>query len=161
LQRSELARGIDDLLEVVEQQQQLLAAKLVLELGLRTDRRRDRRDDERRIADRREPDPPDSVAEVFDCLGGDLEREPRLADSAGTRDCHKASAAAKQPEHVGKLLLAADQWVGRKRQVAVVQTLERRKVAFADLVDPLGRGEVLQPMLSQIAQPVCTDKVSG
>jgi len=35
------------------------------------------------------------------------------------------------------------------------------KLAVADLVDPLGRGQVLQPVLAQIAQPVRVDERRG
>ena len=35
-----------------------------------------------------------------------------------------------------------------------MQALQRREVAVAELVDPLGRRQVLQPVLAQVAQPV-------
>ena len=54
---AELRSGVDEVLEVVEQQEQLAVADVPRERLLRADGLRDRLHDERRVAQRREPDP--------------------------------------------------------------------------------------------------------
>jgi hypothetical protein len=43
----------------------------------------------------------------------------------------------------------------------VLCRLERWEVAVSELVDPLGRGQVLQPVLAKVAQFVGAHKRSG
>ncbi len=81
-QRGELGRGLDDLLQVVEQEQQLPLADVFGEAVLDPERLRDRLGDERRVAKRGEPDPEDACLVLGNERGGRLEREPRLARAA-------------------------------------------------------------------------------
>ena len=37
---------------------------------------------------------------------------------------------------------------------------ERREVVVSELVDPLGRGQILQPVLAEIAQPTGADELA-
>src|SRR5690242_19653627 len=138
LKLRDVRRCVDDLLQVVEEEQQPLRTKFTR--VLRTDRRRNGRQYELRVAKRRKPDPPDAVAEVVGQLGRDVERKARLADSAWPCDRHQTRTLAKEPQHVGKLLLPADQRFCGQGKVAVVEALQRREVAEAELIDPLRRG---------------------
>ena len=52
----------------------------------------------------------------------------------------------------GELVIPADQRARRDRQVGRVEALQRRKVPIADLVDPLGGGEVLEAVRPEIDQ---------
>ena len=84
-QLRELGRRLDHLLEVVEQQQELALADVLGEAVLRPQRLRDRLGHERRVAQRGQADPEDARLERGHELGGDLEREPRLARTARAR----------------------------------------------------------------------------
>ena len=84
-ERGELGRRLDHLLEVVEQEQQLALADVLGEAVLGAERLRDRLGDERRVAERGEPDPEDARLVLGHELGGGLEREPRLARAARAR----------------------------------------------------------------------------
>jgi hypothetical protein len=81
----ELGRGLDHLLEIVEQEQHLPFADVLGEPVLGTEGLRDRLRDEGRVPERREPDPEDARLELGDERSGRLEREPRLAGAAGGR----------------------------------------------------------------------------
>jgi len=103
--------GVDDLLEVVEDEQHLLAGQPFLEDLARCapgglgdpDRRRKSRGDEDRLAHRLERDEEDPVREVLCRVRGDLERQPRLARPAGSGQRHQP---VRGEEGAGLLLLA-------------------------------------------------------
>ena len=78
----ELGCSLDHLLEVVEQEQELALADVLGEAVLRAEGLRDRLGDERRVAQRGEPDPEDACLVRGDEGGGGLEREPRLPRAA-------------------------------------------------------------------------------
>ena len=59
-----------------------------------------------------------------------------------------------QLQHLGQLVLAAEEWRRRDREVRPVQALQRWELVLAELVDPLGSGEILQPVYSQIPHPL-------
>ncbi len=80
-ERGELGRGLDHLLQVVEQEQQLPLADVLGKAVLGAERLGDRLRDERRIAERGEPDPEDARLVLGDERRGGLEREPGLARS--------------------------------------------------------------------------------
>jgi hypothetical protein len=63
-------------------------------------------------------------------------------------------------EHVGKLLLTSDDRRGLDGQVRLVEGIERREVLVAELIEPLGRREVVEPVEAQVAQAVRTDQVA-
>ena len=91
------ARGcFDEMLEVVQYEQQSLVADRRGERVLRSERLSCGRLDECGIGDRSEWDPPDATVVVVGDRGGCLQREPRLAASAGARqrdEPHVAAAA--------------------------------------------------------------------
>ena len=101
-------RCLDELLEVVEQEQRPLAAQVLGEPVLGAQRLRDRRLDERGVAERRQRHPPDAVGIVLDELGRDLEREPRLARSRPPGQRHQPRPRGELDE-LGQLALAADE----------------------------------------------------
>ena len=74
--------GVDHLLEVVEQQQQLALADVLGELVLGAQRLRDRLDHQRRVTQRRKPDPEDAGLELRDKRRRCLERKACLARAA-------------------------------------------------------------------------------
>ena len=110
-QRRDVAGGPDHLLEVVQQEQALGVPEMPGELVIGADRVRDRGEDVRRVADRREPDEPDPVRERGRRLAGDRDGEPRLADPARPGDGDETTVAGHEPEDVCELLLAADERV--------------------------------------------------
>jgi hypothetical protein len=151
-QPGELRSHPDDCFQVVEHEQDLAACEVLGEVAAHAERAGDRRYDERGIADNREIDEPHAVREVPDELGPELESEPRLSDPARARQGDEPRSAAHEPENVGELLLAADQGLELKRQVRVVQALERWKGGSTDLVQPDRLAEILEPVLAEIAE---------
>ena len=112
-----------ELFEVVEQQQHALVAEMLGQRLLRRgafrhiERVRDRRLEQLRIANRREVDEDGAVAKLGAELGGDGEREPRLAGSARAGQRHEPHVVA--PEQAGDrrgFEPAADERRGRHRQ---------------------------------------------
>jgi hypothetical protein len=55
-------------------------------------------------------------------------------------------------------VLPAEERCRRNGQVRPVEALQRGEVGVAELVDPLGRREVLQPVLAEVAQAVRVDE---
>ncbi len=91
-------------------------------------------------------------------LAGDREREAGLADAARPGDRHRSGTVEERLQDVGELLLPPDEGIGGEREVRAVETLQRRESLLAELVDALGRGDVLEAMLAQIDEPVEPDK---
>ena len=56
----------------------------------------------------------------------------------------------EQIHDFGQLPLASEERRGRDGQVRPVEALQGREVLVAELVDPLGRRQVLQPVLAEI-----------
>ena len=81
----ELRRGLDHLLEVVEQEEHLPLADVLGEPVLRAERLRDRLRHERGLAEGGEPDPEDTRLVRRDELRRGLESEPGLARAARAR----------------------------------------------------------------------------
>ena len=59
---------------------------------------------------------------------------------------------AHQRQHLRELGSATDQLSRLHRQVRLVQALQRRKVAVAELVEPLRLDKVLEPMVPEVTQ---------
>ena len=95
------------MLEVVEHQQRVPAAKL-LQLA-HSGGERDRRGDERRLLNRREGNEDDTPAGVVDQPGSDLQCQPRLAAPARTRHRDETRAAGQHAAQLGQLPLATDE----------------------------------------------------
>ena len=94
--------------------------------------------------------------------GRRLRRETRLSRAARPGQSEQADVLTReQPEHLAQLALAAQEGRGRDRQIRLVETLEWREVVFSELVDALGRRQVLQPVLAEVAQLVCAEEGSA
>ena len=151
--------SLDDVLEVVQEEQQRLVGDVVGESVRGPERLRCGLQHELRVAQRREWHPENTVRIPVGCLGGGLEAEPGLARPARPGQGQQAGVL-EQVEHRRELVLPAEERCRRNRQVRAVQALQSREVSFAELVDPLRRREVLQPVLAQIAQLVQTHERS-
>ncbi|MDF3039208.1 MAG: hypothetical protein K0Q71_1914, partial [Thermomicrobiales bacterium] len=117
---------LDDLLDVIQDQQQVAMAQDCRErLGDRSiaaladaQRPGDHRDDQRGIADRRQRYEGDAVGEGVLELIRDLEREPSLANAAGTGQCHEPDVIpVQQRRDCCSLPLSADEGRQGVRQV--------------------------------------------
>jgi hypothetical protein len=151
-ERGELRRGIDHLLEVVEEQQELPLADVLQEPVLRPERLRDLVRDQYRVAERRQADPEDARLELRNERGGGLDREPSLARAARSGQRQQPGAVLKQRRDLRDLRLPADERAGRPREIRVRDRLERREVAVPELVQRDGLVEVLQPVLAELAE---------
>jgi hypothetical protein len=67
----------------------------------------------------------------------------------------------EQREHVGELAFAPDERRRLRRQVRLVEALQRRKVVLAELVEALRRCEVLEPVQAQVAQAICAGEIAS
>ena len=151
-QRAELRRRLDDLLEVVEQQEEVALGDVLCKALLRPERLCDRLCDERRLAQRGEPDPEDAGHERRHEVGGSLEGEPGLAGTAGPAERDHASAVAEHVHDLVSLFLPPDEGGRRPRQVGVRDRLQRRKVLLPELEERDRLGEVLQSVLAELGQ---------
>ena len=143
------------MLEVVEQKQQALVAHMLGQPVSRSDGLRRLLEHEPRIAERRQRHPEDAVGESFRALGRCLQREPRLARSAGPGESQQP-CPGEQPHDLRQLALATDEGRRGYRQVRPVERLERREVRVAELVDPLRSAQVLKPVLREVKYQVAT-----
>jgi hypothetical protein len=57
---------------------------------------------------------------------------------------------SQESDHLPELLLPTDERRRLFREVRLVERLERREFARAELVEPLRGGQVLEPVLSEI-----------
>ena len=149
-QRRQLRRGVDYLLEVVQQQQQLPFPDVLMEPLPRPERLRDRRKHQVGVAQPRQLDPEDAGLEVGHQLPGHLDREPRLARAARTGQRDQARPALEQRGQLLDLAFAPDERAGRARQVRVGDRLQRREGLRPELEKPNRLVEVLEPVLAQI-----------
>ena len=143
------------MLEVVEEQQQTLVGDLVGQTLLGAERLARRLKHQPRVAQRRERHPEDPVRVAPRGFGGHLKPEARLAGAARARQRQQSYVVLRQQlENLRELMLAADEGRGRNGEVGPVEALQRRELVVAELVDPLGRRQVLQPVLAQVSQPL-------
>jgi hypothetical protein len=106
---------------------------------------------ERWIAHRRKGYPEDAVRVIVGELPGRPERQPRLPTASGAGQRGEPNIAA--PQEIGyfvKLALTAEKRRRRYRQIRVGQGLQRWECAVAELVEPLRRGEVFEPVSPEI-----------
>ena len=123
------------------------------EAVLRSERLTCCREHERGIAKRRERDPVHAVGVGIRSEAGCLQREPRLPGAARAGEREQASVVcAQELDDLGQFLLSAEEGRRGHRQVRAVEGFERGEVAVSELVDALGSGEVLQPMLAEVAK---------
>src|SRR5207247_2231019 len=127
------------MLEVVEQQEHRATADVLGEGALHAERLRDRLDDKRRLAQAGKTDPEDAIQVLADHVGGGLDRKPGLPRAPRSRQGDQPSAPrAKQGRDLGKLPLPSDKRRCWNRQIRVVERLQRRKIAGAELEQPTG-----------------------
>ncbi len=122
------------MLEVVEHDEPAGLGRVVL---LGAERLHHRGHDLVRVGELGEVDEEDALDHLSEQLGGDLQREPRLAGAAGPGERDEAPLP-EQLEEICLLADAIDERVGRDRQVRPVKALDRRELLGAELVDPLG-----------------------
>ncbi len=152
-QAGDVRGSSDEVLEVVEQQQQPLAGDVLGEPLLCADCLRRALEHELWIADGGERDPVDAVRERVGGLRSRLEAEPRLAGAAGADEGQQANViAGEERSHLIELVLTAEERCRRHGQVGAVEALQRRELLVADLVDPLGCRQILEPVLTEVVQ---------
>ena len=145
----------EHLLEVVQYEQHPPVADMRGEVAVRADRRADRRQHDLRVTDGLQADPPDAVLVVVHCFRGCLDSEPRLPGAARPGQREQANLrVSEQLQDLAELLLAPDERCRLLRQIRLVERLQRRKVGVAELPDPLGRGQVLEPVIAEVVQAV-------
>jgi hypothetical protein len=88
-----------------------------------------------------------------------LEREARLPGSPGARDRHETGPVRQLSDELGELAFPPYERTGCDRQVRRIERAERRKVPVAELVEPLGPDEVLQPVLPEVADGCVVEKL--
>ena len=162
-ERDELGRGLDHLLEVVEEEQQLPLADVLGEAVPGAERLRDRLGDERGVAQRGEPDPEDAGLVRRDERRRRLEREPRLARAAGAGERDEARARSRCVESTSRELRSrADEGARRARQVRVRDRLERRERVAPELEDRRPASvDVLEPVLAEIGERRSSTSAAG
>ena len=112
-----LGRGLDDVLEVVEQEQQPLAVDELRQRSAAAECPCRGRPDVGRIGERRERHPPHAVGIRVRDFACSVEREPRLPRSAGAGEREETRVVAlEQLPHVGELVLAAEERRRRDRE---------------------------------------------
>ena len=105
------------------------------------------------VRERRERHPPDAVREGLGGFGRGLEREARLpgATGAGQGEERGRPPGGAVGERI-HLVVAADERCGRHGQVRAIERPDRWEVSLAQLVDTLGRLQVLESMIAEIHQ---------
>ena len=125
------------------------------------ERLRDRVQRERRVAQRGERDPPDAVGEVLGDLGRCLQRQPCLPRPAGAGEGQQPDVlTAQEADDLVEFALAAEKRRRRDGEVRLVERLQARELGVAQLEEALRRGEVLEPVLAQIADRLPGDEVA-
>ena len=150
------------MLEVVEEEQQQLVGEVLGEAVLCSHRLRSLLEHERRVAQRRKGHPEDAVRVVVGRSSDCLQRKPGLARTSGASEREQAHVLPrKQRTHLGQLCLAAEEGGRGNGEVGAVEALERRELALPELVDALGSGEVLEPVLPQLVKPGRDERGGG
>ena len=156
-QAGDIRGRLDHLLEIVQEEEHAPPGDVLGQAIPGAEHTLGRRQDQVVIAQRRERHPPDAVRIATTESGRRLCRQACLASAARSRQGEQVDVVAgEEIDHPGQLPLAAQKRRGRDRQVGLVQALEWREVSLAQLEDAFGRGEVLQPVLAQVAHVVPT-----
>ena len=169
---------LDEMLEVVEHQQRRALAEVVQQLLLRreaavraVDRELNRlgkggREEVRR-SDRGERDEVNAVRVAVDPAGGGREGEPGLTRPARPHKREQAAGGVlQQPVDRFQLRRPADERRSRQRKVLHprLDRLQQRELARQtldlELVDALGRAQVLEPVCAEVACLVVDERVS-
>ncbi len=155
------ATGVEQVLRVVHNEEEPSAPQVFAHIGVRVETERLRHDgrDERCVAQGCKRHPEDAVGESLHDLGRNLQRDPRLADSPRADDGYEPRFD-ELVGNLGDLALPPDQRRSDEWQIQRVETLERREVTVAELVDPLRPRQVLEAMFAKIAEPVGAAQVA-
>ena len=161
--------ALDEMLEVVEHEQRRALAEVVEQLLLRReaavravdgelDRLGEGGREEVRRGDGGERDEVDAVRVAVDAASGGLEGEPGLARPARPDEREQAaSGVLQQPVDRFELRRPADERRSRQREVLHprLDRLQQRELARQaldlELVDALGRAQILEPVRAQVA----------
>ena len=144
-------RGVEEVLEVVEEDEELPAAQEAGEVVRRSHRPRDLGRHELMVGQSRERDPEHAIVQRPDELGGDLQGEAGLPGAAGPGDRQESRPVGEQRDELLELSLSPDERDRDDGQVGGVERAERRELAVAELEEPLGADEVLQAVLAEVA----------
>jgi hypothetical protein len=161
----QLGGGVEHVLAVVETEQQPPGGELRRQRGRRALHRLDEHAERGghllahagRIGDAGQLHPPDAVAPASGLLGGGMRGEAGLTAAARSADRHQ-TLGGEQPVQLGELVTAADEARQLDRQVVRtdVERAQRRRrpivAGAAQLEDPLGVGQVAQPVDAAVAQ---------
>ena len=132
------------------------------EAVLRAERLTGSREHECGVAKRRERDPPDAVGVRVRGEARRLQRKPRLPGPARAREGEQARVVGgKELDDLRKLALPPEEGRGRHGQVRAVEALEGGEVAVSELVDALGGGEVLEPVLAEVSELELDERSGG
>ena len=170
--------ALDEMLEVVEHEQRRALAEVVEQLVLRReaavravegelDRLGEGGREEVRRGDGRERDEVDAVRVAVDAARGGLEGEPGLARAARPDEREQAALGIlQQPVDRFELRRPADERRSWQREVLHprLERLQQRELARQavdlELVDALGRAQVLEPVRAEVAGLVVDQRAS-
>src|SRR6202030_3972770 len=118
-----------------------------------------------RVRDGSELSQPD-ISKLFEHLRRQFDCQPSLSDSAGPHESAEP-APGKQPLQVGQFRGPPEERRQLQRQIVLadVQRLQRGKISWEpvdlQLVEMLGAGKVLQPVLAEVADADARGKRRG
>ena len=160
-QRRKAGSRVDNLLKVVEEKKHPLVADVRGETVARTESLTRALEHELGITEWSERHPEDPIGVTVREGPGSLRREACLPGAAGAGQRDEADVIpCEEREHLAELFLPAEELCLGDRQVRLVERLERRELVVSDLEDVLGRGEVLEAVLTEVTELV-VDKALG
>jgi hypothetical protein len=151
----------EQLLQVVQQEQQALTTQELSKIVPRPEDLRDGRPNERRIPHRGERNEPDAVGEFLDDRSGRMQRESCLPAATRPGEREQARTVRQHRLHLAQLSLPTHERRRLHGQVRLMERLQRREVLVTELVDLLGRRQVLEPVLTEVAHLGVTGEVAG
>ena len=102
-----------------------------------------------------------SSEEAVAHLGGALLRQPGLSCPAWTGQGEQPDVwSAGHVVHAGDLGCTTKEWRRRNGQVRLVQGFKPRELGVPELIEPLRRQQILQPMLAEVAERNAVGKVA-
>ena len=96
-----------------------------------------------------------------DELGSDLERQARLSAASRPGDGEEACAVREQRDELSQLLLPTDERARRHGEVRGVERPERGEITLAVLIQALGPGQILQPVLAEITDGSVAEQLTS
>src|SRR5215203_1816787 len=136
------------MLEVVEEAEHLLVLDLLGHAVRRADDLRCGRKDKLRVPHGSKRDPPNALRVAVRGETSGLYGESRLARPPRPGKCEQARVSrGKERRDLGELRFSSKKRCRRNWEVGPIQALEPRKLPFSEMVDALGRRQVLQAVL--------------